>query len=239
MFLRALTGRLGAAARRAVWLAGAAAVALPVLVAAQVPVEQDAPRSRLRDRYRTPQNAQKLSDNVRKLKGDDPQERLQAVRGLGEINEPKAIEYLVAAANDPDMRIRIKAIDTLGQIKAKDATSPLIQQLFMRDTDVGTKQRILASLGKIGDTSATGPIMDFLARDVDPGLRGNAIFALGDIGDPKALPALDAIAKDGDPVFRGLAADSARKIRERPAPSVVPPALAVDRRGGGGNPPTP
>ena len=228
----------GGVARRAAWLVGAALV-LPRLAAAQVPIEQEAPRSRLRDRYRAPQNAQKLNDNVRKLKGDDADERLQAVRGLGEINEPKAIEYLVAAANDPDMRIRIKAIDTLGQIKAKEATPLLIQQLFMRDTDLGTKQRILACLGKIGDTTATGAIVDFLARDVDPGLRGNAIFALGDIGDPKAVPALEVIVRDGDPALRGLAADSIRKIRERPAPSVVPPALAVDRRGSGGSPPTP
>lgn len=217
------------------WLA-AAIVALPVVAAAQVPIEQDAPQGRLRDRYRAPQNSQKLSDNIRKLSGDDAEERLQAVRGLGEINEPKAIEYLVAAANDPDMRIRIKAIDTLGQIKAKEATPLLVQQLFMRDTDLGTKQRVLVCLGKIGDTSATTPIMDLLARDVDPALRGNAIFALGDIGDPRAIPSLETIARDGDPQLRGLATDAIRKIRERPAPSVVPPALAIDRRDAGNAP---
>jgi len=227
-----------ASGRRARWLS-IAAVALPTLVAAQVPFDQEAPRARLRDRYKSPQNAAKLSDYVRKLESDDPEQRLEAVRGLGEINEPKAIEYLVATANDPDMRIRVKAIDTLGQIKAKDATPLLIQQLFMRDTDLGTKQRILACLGKIGDTAATGPIMDFLARDVDPGLRGNAIFALGDIGDAAAVPALEAIARDGDPLLRGLAADSVKKIRARPAPAVVPPALAVDRRGPGAGNPTP
>jgi HEAT repeat protein len=138
------------------------------------------------------------------------------------------------------MRVRIKAIDTLGQVRAKDATPLLIQQLFMRDTDLGLKQRILASLGKIGDTRATGPIMDFLARNGDPAVRGNAIFALGDIGDPAALPSLDAMAKDGaDPLMRSLAVEAARKIRTRPAPVVVPPALAVDRRGQSGAQATP
>jgi HEAT repeat protein len=214
-------------ARRTALLLG---VLLPALAVAQTPLDGDAPRTRLRDRYRTPQNSQKLTDNVRKLQSEDANERLEAIRGLGEIGEPKAIEYLVAAANDPDMRIRIKAIDTLGQIKAKEATSLLIQQLFMRDTDLGTKQRILASLGKIGDTHATGPIVDFLARDVDPTVRGNAIFALGDIGDPAAIPALEALTKDGqDPVLRTLASDAIRKIRARPAPAVVPPALAERR----------
>ncbi|HJQ85681.1 MAG TPA: HEAT repeat domain-containing protein [Candidatus Binatia bacterium] len=223
---------------RAVRLLLAAAL-VPPLAAAQVPNDDNTPRSRLRDRYRSPQNAQKLSDNVRKLNGDNPEERLEAIRGLGEVNDPKAIEYLVRAANDPDMRIRIKAIDTLGQIKAKDATPLLIQQLFMRDTDIGTKRRILASLGKIGDTRATSPIVDFLARDLDPAARGNAIFALGDIADPAAVPPLEAIANDGDPLLRGIAAEALRKIRDRPSPEVVPPALAGDRRGPGAQAPTP
>jgi HEAT repeat protein len=213
-----------------------AAVALaPVLAAAQVPTDSQNPRARLRDRYKTPQNNQKLDENVRKLKGDDPTERLEAVRGLGEINDPKAIEHLMAAASDPDMRIRVKAIDTLGQIRAKEATSLLIQQLFMRDTDLGTKRHILACLGRIGDERATAPIIDFLSRNVDPAARGNAIFALGDIGDRKALPALETFTRNTpDSNLRGLAQDAIRKIETRPEPPVVPPALAVDRRGPGG-----
>jgi HEAT repeat protein len=214
----------------------AAAVLLPVVAGAQVPFEAgggDAARSstRLRDRYRSPQNNQKLDDNVRKLRSDDPEKRLEGLKGFGEMNEPRAIEYLVAAANDPDMRIRIKAIDILGNIKATDATPLLIQQLFMRDTDLGTKQRILACLGKIGDERATKPILDFLARDVDPAVQGNAIFALGDIGDPTAVPSLEAIARNGhDERLRALAQDSIRKIRAKPEPPVVPPALAGDGR---------
>ena len=190
------------------------------------------PRPSIRDRYRAPQQTQKLDENVRKLKSDDPDTRLEGIRGLGEVNDPKAIEYLVAAASDPDMRIRVKAIDTLGQIRAKEATPLLVQQLFMRDIDLGTKRRILACLGKIGDPRATEPIVDFLARDIDPAVRGNAIFALGDIGDRAALPALENLARDGhDEVLRRVAEEAIRKIRDRPSPPIVPPALAVDHRG--------
>ena len=218
-----------------------ATVVLPALAFAQdsiVPFgQEDGPRAHLRDRYRKPESSQKLSDSMRKLKSEDVEERLEAIRTLGQIDDPKATEALVGVASDLDMRVRIKAIDTLGLVKAKDATPLLVQQLFMRDTDLGTKQRILASLGKIGDKRATGPIMDFLSRNVDPAVRGNAIFALGDIGDPAALPSLEGLAKDGeDPLLRSLAAEAARKIRARPAPAVVPPALAVDRRGPGGAP---
>src|SRR5213594_4310776 len=175
-----------------------ATIAIPALGLAQFPLDQQG-RHGLRDRYNQPQNHQKLDENIRKLNGDDPEARLEAVRALGEINEPKAIEYLLQAANDPDMRIRIKAIDTLGNAHAKEATGLLIQQLFLRGTDLPTKQRILAALGEIGDRAA--------------------------------LSALESLAKDGpDDVLRRLAVEAARKIRDRPAPAVVPPALAVDHR---------
>jgi HEAT repeat protein len=233
MSLRGLAGP-GLLRRRLAWLAPCALL-VPALVGAQVPFEQESPRStRLRDRYRSPQNSQKLDENVRKLKSDEVETRLEGIRGLGELNDPKGLEYLVAGANDPDMRIRIKAIEVLGNIRAKEATPLLIQQLFMRTTDEGTKQRILAALGKIGDPRATGPIVDFLSRDLQPAIRGNAIFALGEIGDRAALPPLETLANDGDDeVLRGLALEAIRKIREKPEPPVVPPALAGDRRGPG------
>jgi HEAT repeat protein len=213
-------------------LATTAAAAL--LVAAAVvhaqPNEVQEPRTRFRDRYRTPQQNQRLDENVRKWKSEDPDERLEAVTGFGAVQDPKAVEYLLTAANDPDTRIRVKAIDVLGQVQAKEAVPFLVQRLFMRDTDLGTKQRCLASLGRIGDPRATKPILDFLSRDVETPVRGNAIYALGDIGDPAALPALEHLAQnDPDPTLRALANEAIRRIKAKPAPPVIPPAL-VDRR---------
>jgi HEAT repeat protein len=230
-------------ARSAVLIALAiAALPTPAAVAQGIPLDTGSARAGARDKYGKPQATQKLDDNVRKLNGDDPEERLEAIKGLGELadGEKKAVDYLLQAANDPEPRIRLKAIDTLGSVKAKDATPLLVQQLFLRGTDLKTKQHILAALGKIGDARATRPIVDFLARDVDPAVRGNAIFALGDIGDRAALPPLEALAENQqDTVLRPLAQEAVRKIRERPPPPVIPPALKVDRRGPGEEPQTP
>jgi len=230
-------------ARFAVLIALAIA-ALPTrnAVAQGNPLDTGGTRARTRDKYGKPQATQKLDENVRKLNGDDSEERLEAIKGLGELadGERKAVDYLLQAANDPEPRIRLKAIDTLGAAKAKDATPLLVQQLFLRDTDLKTKQHILAALGKIGDARATQPIVDFLARDIDPAVRGNAIFALGDIGDRAALPPLEALAQNQqDSVLRPLAQEAIRKIRERPPPPVILPALKVDRRGPGEEPRTP
>jgi len=65
-------------ARRVVPLALAVVLA-PAVAPAQVPLDQEGPRTRLRDRYHAPQSAQKLSDNVRKLQSDDPEQRLEAI----------------------------------------------------------------------------------------------------------------------------------------------------------------
>lgn len=203
----------------------------PAIAAAQSGFDPDSPRTRLRDRARGQNTGPKVEDQVKKLASEDPAERMEGVRGLAESNDPKAIEYLIGAVSDPDDRIRVKAIDTLGQLKATEAVPLFVQQLFLRDTNSATKVRLLAALGRIGDKRATQPILDVLSRDADRPLRGNALYALGEIGDPKALPALEELAAAADDeAVRALAAETARKIRERPAPVAQPPALAVDRR---------
>jgi HEAT repeat protein len=195
--------------------------------------QDDRDHQALRNRYEKPRQDQKLDEAVRNFASDDAQTRLDAVEALGQnADQAKARETLMQGANDPDLAVRIKSIDVIGDAKVKDATPLLVQQLFMRDTTLATKQRILAALGKIGDPRATRPILDFMARDVDANVRGNAIFALGDIGDKQALASLQKISDGTDPNLRALAQAAIRKIQQKPAPAVVPPALAADKRPG-------
>ena len=208
---------------------------LPAIVLAQSPFDPSgsgSPRARLREKQKSGQvTGPKVEDQAKKLESDDPAERMEAVRNLSESTDPKAIELLIDASNDPDHRIAVKAIDTLGNMKAKEAVPQFVQKLFLRDTDEPTKARILAALGKIGDDRATNPLVDFLARDTDKPIRGHAIYALGEIGDARAIPGLEKFAgTTDDEALRTLATETARKIRERPAPTAQPPALATDRR---------
>jgi HEAT repeat protein len=210
------------------------ALALLVGVAATAwaqPNPMDDGRGRLRDRYEKPRQQQKLDEAIRKFGEEDVQTRLEGVEGLGgNAEDAKAVDYLLRGAADADLSVRVKSIDVIGDARVKAAVPLLVQQLFMRDTTLQTKQHILATLGKIGDRSATKPILDFVARDVEPSVRGSALYALGEIGDRSALPTLQRLAKDApDDNLRGLAQSAIRKIEQRPPPPVVPPALA-DRR---------
>jgi len=184
------------------------------------------------------QQKQKLDDVLDKVNDTEDHER--RLEGIGQLagvdgdDRAKAVGYLLAAANDPDASIRVKAITALGAMQAQEAVSPMVQRLFMRDTDLQTKRLILATLGQIGDSRATKPILDFLLdQNLDRDTRGTAIYALGEIGDESALEPLSQIAKaEGEPTLGNIARTAAHKIQHRPAPDVTPPALLTeaDRR---------
>jgi HEAT repeat protein len=174
--------------------------------------------SQMRQRYDKHTKGTSIEDFVKQLSSDDPMKRLEGVKSLGTSKEPKAVEYLIQALGDPDVRVQAKAIDMLGETRANEATPVLVQYLFLRTTDAGMKQLILASLGKIGDTSAARPLIEFLQRNLDQATRGTAIFALGEIGAPESLDPLAEIARtDTDPTLRRLANEAKSKVEAHQA----------------------
>jgi len=158
-----------------------------------------------------------IDEQVRKLRSDDPVERLEGVKKLQETNDSKAFEYLIQAIGDKDVRVRVKAIEALADMKATVATPVLVQHLFLVTTETPMKQRILAALGKIGDPAAARPITELLQRDLDPATRGTAIYALGDIGSMDAVTTLERIAskEDENPTLKRLANDALGKVRQQ------------------------
>ena len=202
--------RRGAMIGRGARLAGIAAVA--ALLAA-APAAAQISSNQIRQRYERNTRGTSIDDFVRKLNSDDPAARLEGVKSLADSKDTKAIEYLLQALGDADMRVKAKAIDALGNLRATEATPVLIQHLFLRSTEPYVKQRILASLGKIGDGRAAKPIMEFLQRDLDPAMRGTAIFALGDIGSPEALETLAEIERtEEDAALQRLAREATSKV---------------------------
>jgi HEAT repeat protein len=148
------------------------------------------------------------------------------VKSLGDSKDPKAIDPLMGATEDVDIRVKVKAIEYLGNLRATDATPLLSQQLFRRDVHAAVKQKILIALGKIGDPRGAEPIIDFLRRNLDMPTKGAALFALRAVGNDSTLPFLDTFAQaEPSPLLRQLAADAATDIRHRLSPEftkVVP-----------------
>jgi HEAT repeat protein len=164
------------------------------------------------------------------LRDSDPTIRLFAVKQLAQSKDAKAVEYLVEACSDEDNRVRVKAIDSLGTMRASGATTSLVQMLYLRESKPWLKQRVLVALGKIGDSRAARPIGDLMTRESDRRTVGTAIFALGAIGDPASIDRLEKIsAENEDPDLKRLANDAVAKIKKRQInPEIVIEALRPD-----------
>jgi HEAT repeat protein len=170
----------------------------------------------VRQRYqKSTSSSANIDEQVRKLRSEDPLERMEGVKGLHETNDSKAFEFLIQAIGDKDVRVRVKALEALADMKATVATPVLVQHLFLVTTETQMKQRILAALGKIGDPAAARPIAELLQRDLDPATRGTAIYALGDIASTESTATLEKIAEtDDSATLRRLANESLAKVRQ-------------------------
>jgi len=167
-----------------------------------------------RQRYQNANKEANIQDVARSMESGDPMERLDGLREIKSLEDQQAVDLLLQALGDNDMRVRAKAIDSCGDLRATPATPVLIQQLFMSNTEPVVQRRILAALGKIGDVSAAQPIMDLLDQDLDTRTRGTAIYALGDLGSPDSLTLLDGIAeREQNRTIQRLASQAAAKVR--------------------------
>src|ERR1043166_2425953 len=68
----------------------------------------------VQSRYNKAKKGANISEWVKRLGDDDPDKRLDAVKSLGDSNDPKAIDYLIQAVNDAHPRAGAKAVDSPG-----------------------------------------------------------------------------------------------------------------------------
>ena len=147
------------------------------------------------------------------LKDADPTVRVTELERLRFLQDPEVNQILTNSISDPDVRVKIKAIDLLGAREANDAVTPMSTMLFLRSTEPIVKLHLVAALGRIGDTQGVLPVMQYLAEDQDERGRGTAVFALGEIGSDKATPLLNAVvAQDQSPMVRRLAKEALQKV---------------------------
>jgi HEAT repeat protein len=143
----------------------------------------------------------------------DPRVRVEALRKLRSVDDPKADYLLIRALADPDTRVKVKAIDILGSRGNAQAVPMMCQLLFLRSTESVVKLHIAAALGRIGDTRGAQPLIEYLGESTDERSRGTAVYALGEIGDPSATDVLTtAASEDPSPTVRRLARESIQKI---------------------------
>ena len=147
------------------------------------------------------------------LKDADPTVRVAELMKLRNLGDPEVNSILITSMSDPDVRVKVKAIDILGAREANAGVSTMSRMLFLRSTEPIVKLHLVAALGRVGDAQGALPVMQYLGEDQDERGRGTAVFALGEIGSDTAVPLLNkVITEDQSPMVQRLAKEALQKI---------------------------
>ncbi|HUU74971.1 MAG TPA: HEAT repeat domain-containing protein [Methanoregulaceae archaeon] len=126
------------------------------------------------------------------LHSRDEEMREEAVRALGELNDPRAVEPLISILNDDNRYIRREAAKSLGRIGDERAIPPLINGL--KDEDRNGREGAAEGLGEMGE-KALQSLIDAM-NDDDWHVRMGAAISLRIIGDKSAINPLIAALDD-------------------------------------------
>ena len=139
--------------------------------------------------------------------------REDAVRALGQIGDARAVEFLMTAMKEPELRPL--AVEALGQIGDRRAVSVLINVLEgvdrpevsrandgcgdHGDEEILTLSAAVRALGAIRDETALPSLMKALRHT---GTRADAADALTRFGSAVIVPLLAALARESDDNIR-------------------------------------
>lgn len=134
--------------------------------------------------------------------------QLDAIRVLGELRSPAAVDLLLVALNAPDSAIRAAAAHALGRVGAAAAVDPLLYCLA-RESVGAVRAAAAEALGYLNDRYAVEPLKDALHDRYAP-LQQAAITALGLLGGEDIVVALlsilqqDALPQTRSAIARAL-----------------------------------
>ncbi|MEL6224057.1 MAG: HEAT repeat domain-containing protein [Cyanobacteria bacterium J06627_8] len=166
------------------------------------------------------------------LQSDDNQQRMLGARAFCEIQDDRAIPYLIQYLTHPCPLIRVSAAYGLGRNPSTDAVEPLIHQLH-QDWNGYVRKGIVWALGNCRDRRTLEPLISAMRNEISA-VRLWAASALAQM----ASVDYDATVKSIPPLIEGLRRDSISAVRSncawavgqlcRELPSNVIYATAVD-----------
>ncbi len=177
----------------------------------------------------------------------DPEVKQMTAFALGLLHDPAAREPLVAALADPSPLVQASAAEALGLIgdaAAADAIGRMVSQIVAsgaltqppgdeqesrRDTPVAAARLGIYALAQLkAYPQLASAVLDPAGQ---PRVHWWPVaFALQRIGDKRALPALLAFTKDGNPYARAFAVKGLGALKDRTALAALMPLLASGDR---------
>ncbi|MBI5695208.1 MAG: HEAT repeat domain-containing protein [Nitrospirae bacterium] len=159
----------------------------------------------------------------------DTMVKIEAIRALGGLGDPRSYDSLVSLVRDTDPRVRVETARALGKAGEPRAAEALAAMLA---DDVGWVREVAAgALGTLGRPGSAKPLMDVLRFDQSDGARAHAAVALGRLREPSAKAELETAAeRDSSPRVRSCAARALESLvaPSAPGPAVPRPAVVDD-----------
>lgn len=169
---------------------------------------------------------------LRLLESPTQQQRILAARAFCEIEDARAIPYLINLLTAACPLLRVSAAYGLGRNPSPTAVEPLITQLE-NDWNGHARKGIVWALGNSRDRRSLEPLIDALRTDI-PAVRLWAATALAQM----AVISYEAMIAAMPPLIQGLRRDSIAAVRSncawsigqlcRELPSNVVYATAID-----------
>lgn len=169
---------------------------------------------------------------LRLLESPTQQQRILAARAFCEIEDARAIPYLINLLTAACPLLRVSAAYGLGRNPSPTAVEPLITQLE-NDWNGHARKGIVWALGNSRDRRSLEPLIDALITDI-PAVRLWAATALAQM----AVISYEAMIAAMPPLIQGLRRDSIAAVRSncawsigqicRELPSNVVYATAID-----------
>ena len=122
-----------------------------------------------------------------------------AIRELGRMKNFYDVNSLIAKLEESAMIIHEAAIETLGEMRCKDAVDDLCVMLDIHNDSVKTQILIVEALGKIGGKKAVSVLIKIVSNKKKyEKVIGSTIRALGETRDPRAINFLIKYMKDDE-----------------------------------------
>jgi HEAT repeat protein len=141
--------------------------------------------------------------------------RTCAASGLGDLGDPRAVDVLLRALDDPDAMTRSMVAYALGAYPEPRVLTRLIDVLE-RHADSRMRLAAAGGLGRAADAVAVEPMARALRQDGDASVRYYVAQALGSF--PRSPAAVDALisclASDVDASARASAARSLGRLKD-------------------------
>ncbi|MEO1350206.1 MAG: HEAT repeat domain-containing protein [Cyanobacteria bacterium J06635_15] len=166
------------------------------------------------------------------LESAETQQRMLGARAFCDLQDPRAIPYLIGLLQDPCPLVRVSAAYALGRNPSPDAVLCLIEQLH-RDWNGYARKGIVWALGNCRDRRAIEPLVDTLRTDI-PAVRlwaASGLAQMANVGYEAVVvaiaPLIEAMRRDTMAAVRSNCAWALGRLC-RELPSNVVYATAID-----------